>query len=345
MPKFCFVVLLTLLAVSACSSFGRQLTTRNINVVSSSRTSPVALHAVQHLMGQTLIPTHPQRVVVLDPWIVEIPLALGFNVVGVPDPAKTLQGIGLANKHPGIEDIGALLTPNIEKVMVVKPDLILGTKRNREAYSLWSHIAPTILLKIENSGDWKQPFMPAAKALGKTETAKRLVENYNARLTEFKQKMGFRLKKTVVSVVRLMPQTINLLTKGAFSGVIIEDAGLIRPPLQNLDAIATQKKWGSPISYNISSEILAQIDGNVLFIPLFGFKDPTEANNAVHQFMAEPLWSKLKVVKQGKFHVINGFYWQGSSYISANRVLDDLFTYILHPLEETRNKRIKPAKA
>ncbi|WP_375513708.1 hypothetical protein [uncultured Nostoc sp.] len=210
---------------------------------------------------------------------------------------------------------------------------------------LVGHGAGGAILKIENSGDWKQPFMPAAKALGKTETAKRLVDNYNARLTEFKQKMGYRLKKTVVSVVRLIPQTINLLTKGAFSGVLIEDAGLIRPPLQNLDAIATQKKWGSPINYNISSQILAQIDGNVLFIPLFGFKDPTKANNAVHQFMAESLWSKLKVVKQGKFYVINGFYWQGNSYISANRVLDDLFTYILHPLEESRSKRIKRAKA
>ncbi len=61
--------------VSVYSSFGHQLPTRNIGVVSSSRTSPVAFHAVQHLMGQTLIPTHPQRVVVLDPWIVEIPLA------------------------------------------------------------------------------------------------------------------------------------------------------------------------------------------------------------------------------------------------------------------------------
>ncbi len=58
-------------------------------------------------------------------------------MVGVPDAAKTLQGIGLANKHPGIEDIGALLTPNMEKIVAVNPDLILGTMRNREAYNLF----------------------------------------------------------------------------------------------------------------------------------------------------------------------------------------------------------------
>ncbi|MEH2295493.1 iron-siderophore ABC transporter substrate-binding protein [Nostoc sp.] len=330
--KFYFVVLLTLLVISACSSFGRQLPTRDIAVVPSSQTSPVPVHVVQHAMGQTLVPVHPQRVVVIDPWLVEIPLALGVNLVGAPGLASTLQGLGLEDKHPGIKDIGALLTPpNMEKVMTLKPDLILGTMRNQDTYSLWSHIAPTVLLKVESNGDWKQPFMPAAKALGKTETAKRLTDNYNIRIAEFKQKIGSRLKKTFVSVVRLIPETINPLTKGAFSGVIIEDAGLIRPPSQNLDAKATQKKAGNPVGYNISPEVLTQIDGDILFIVRYGFKDPAQSKIAVHQLMGEPLWSKLNVVKQSKVYVVDDFYWLTGSYLSANRVIDDLFTYILHP--------------
>ncbi|WP_375513702.1 ABC transporter substrate-binding protein [uncultured Nostoc sp.] len=339
MPKFCFVVLLTLLVISACSSFGRQLPTRDRAVVPSSQTSPVPVHVVKHAMGQTLVPVHPQRVVVIDPWLVEIPLALGVNLVGAPDPTKTLQGLGLEDKHPGVENIGAVLTPpNMEKVITLKPDLILGTTRNRDTYNLWSHIAPTVLLKVQSNGDWKQPFMPAAKALGKTETAKRLMDNYNARLTEFKQKIGSRLKKTLVSVVRLIPKTINPLSKGAFSGVILEDAGLIRPPSQNLDAKATQKKAGNPVGYNISPEALTQIDGDILFIVRYGFKDPAQSKIAVNQLMAEPLWSKLNVVRQGKVYVVDDYYWLTGSYISANRVIDDLFTYILHPLKETNSK-------
>ncbi|MHC5934692.1 ABC transporter substrate-binding protein [Nostoc sp.] len=337
MPKFCFFVMLTLLVISACSSFSRQLPTRDIGVVPSSQTSP-PVHVVKHAMGQTLVPVHPQRVVVIDPWLVEIPLALGVNLVGAPGLASTLQGLGLEDKHPGIEDIGALLTPpNMEKVITLKPDLILGTIRNRDTYNLWSHIAPTVLLKVQSNGDWKQPFMPAAKALGKTETAKRLIDDYNIRLAEFKQKMGSRLKKTLVSVVRLIPETINPLTKGAFSGVIIEDAGLIRPPSQNLDAKATQKKAGNPVGYNISSEVLTQIDGDILFIVRYGFKDPAQSKIAVHKLMAEPLWSKLNVVRQRKVYVVDDFYWLTGSYLSANRVINDLFTYILHPLEATNS--------
>ncbi|MDF5714317.1 MAG: iron-siderophore ABC transporter substrate-binding protein [Rhizonema sp. NSF051] len=283
-------------------------------------------HVVRHAMGETRVPLHPQRVVVIDPWLVEIPLALGVNLVGAPGLASTLQSLGLEDKHPGIEDIGALLTPpNMEKVITLKPDLILGTTRNRDTYSLWSHIAPTVLVKMRSNGDWKQPFMPLAKALGKTETAKRLINDYNLRLTEFKEKMGSRLQKTIVSVVRLIPQTINPLTKGSFSGVILEDAGLTRPPSQNLDAITTQKKAGNPVGYNISPEVLSQIDGDILFIVRYGFKNPVQAKIAGHQLMNEPLWSKLNVVRHNKVYVVDEFYWLTGSYLSANRVLDDLF--------------------
>ncbi len=49
---------------------------------------------------------------------------------------------------------------------------------------------------------------------------------------------------------------------------------------------------------------------------------------AFQQLQKEPLWSELKVVQQGKVYVV-GQYWLFGSYLSANRVLDDLFKYLL----------------
>ncbi len=329
--KFYLIVPLTLLVVSACSFFNPQLPKRDIGLVSLSQSSPVEVHLVQHAMGQTLVPVHPQRVVVIQRWLVQIPLALGVKVVGAPGLALTLQGLGLDNKQLGIKDIGAAFSPtNLEKVMTLKPDLILGTiDENRDNYSLLSHIAPTVLVKMPNSGDWKESFMPAANALGQTEAAKLIIDKYNARLTEFKEKMGSRFKKIRVSVVQLMPKRIQATTKSSFSGVILEDAGLIRPPSQNLDKIGTKKKEGSPVGYGVSPEVLSQIDGDVLFILRYGFKDPIESKTALRQLIAEPLWSKLNVARQGKIHIVDEFCWLAGSYLSANRVLDDLFTYLV----------------
>ncbi|MEH2270006.1 hypothetical protein CDG77_25465 [Nostoc sp. 'Peltigera membranacea cyanobiont' 213] len=333
MPQFnfYFIVLLTLLVVSACSFFNPQLPKRDISLVSSNQRSPVEVHLVQHAMGQTLVPVHPQRVVVIQEFLVQIPLALGVKLVGAPSPSLTLQGLGSDYQHLGIEDIGAPFSPtNLEKIMTLKPDLILGTiDENRDNYNLLSHIAPTVLVKMRNSADWKEPFISAANALGKTETAKRVIDKYHARLSEFKEKMGSRLKKTQVSVVQLTTRLIRATTKSSFSGVILEDAGLIRPPSQNLDEIGTRKKGGSPVNYRVSPEVLSQIDGDVLFILLHGFKDVSESNSVLHQLMAEPLWSKLNVVRRGKIHIVDEYCWLCGSYLSVNRVLDDLFTYLV----------------
>ena len=43
---------------------------------------------------------------------------------------------------------------------------------------------------------------------------------------------------------------------------------------------------------------------------------------------AIPLWFKLKAVQQGKVYQV-GSYWVGTSPLAANRVIDDLFKFLL----------------
>ncbi len=70
------------------------------------------------------------------------------------------------------------------------------------------------------------------------------------------------------------------------------------------------------------------IDADFLFVVTSNFSNPADSELAFQQLQKEPLWSKLKVVQQGKVHVV-GQYWLFGSYLSANRVLDDLFKYLL----------------
>ena len=163
--------------------------------------------------------------------------------------------------------------------------------------------------------------MLIAQAVGQTDKAEQIVAQYDARVAEFKKKMGAGLKKTIVSVVSLTPQSesINALTKSSYPGIIMDQLGLQRPPSQALD---------NRIGYIISTELLSQIDGDVLFIGTFSFPTPTDAQKAFEQIKTEPLWSSLKVVQQGKVHLI-GRYWIPGSYLTANRVLDDLEKYLL----------------
>ncbi len=290
----------------------------------SSKVSPsVGVRIVKHAMGETQVPAHPQRIVALDAYVLDAILSLGIKPVGAP--RLFLQKKHLEHKAAGIKDIG-WQPNNLEKILVLKPDLLLGSSIfHKDIYPLLSQIAPTVLVKLEKTGDWKQIFALVAETLGKEEVAAKVMTNYAARLAEFKSRMGRRLQHTQVSLLRVATDSISVFTKGAFAGTILEDAGLLRPSLQNLDVEATRRKGGNPIAYSISKELLNHLEGDILFVIKIDIGD---VQSVFRQLKTEPLWSKLKVVQKGKVYEVK-VHWTGTGPIAANRVIDDLFRYFL----------------
>ncbi len=158
------------------------------------------------------------------------------------------------------------------------------------------------------------------------------MQDYTARLNEFKQQMGEALHHTEVSVVRLYPDRINLYLQDSFCGTVLQDAGLPRPSSQAIAADDALRRFGNPIQVSISKEVLAQADGEVMFV--WTGENTPEANQNAQQKLAElkadPLWQRLAAVEQNRvFQVLS--YWIGIGPIAANAILDDLFEYLVEP--------------
>ncbi|MEH1836567.1 MAG: iron-siderophore ABC transporter substrate-binding protein [Nostoc sp.] len=321
--RLSFISLVTLLLVSSCTYPFRESATPH----RSSLEKPISatFRLVKHAMGETLVPVSAQKIVALDPFLAEDALALGVKLLGAPQK-NLLELQPCDDQCLNIKDIGWRPT-NIERITALKPDLILGsTIDNKETYELLSHIAPTVLYKYSFE-EWKDTFIQTANALSKTELAEMVLAKYYARLTQFKAKMGNRLQKTVVSFLSPRPEIMVVFTKKSFSGLILKEAGVARPTSQMSDKEATPGKGGN-IAYNLSRELLEDVDGDVLFV------SPTSTANTTSQkvlqkLRSEPLWSKLKVVQQGKVYLVRD-YWICCGSIAANRVLDDLFKYLLN---------------
>ncbi|GAA6619128.1 iron-siderophore ABC transporter substrate-binding protein [Scytonema sp. NUACC26] len=313
------VGLLALAILSSCTREIHKLTD------SSWNRSAIASSQVAVTMSETEIPLHPQRIVAIHWYAAEVATALGVKLIGLPRGSLIL--FDPQRKLGNIPDVGWPV--NIEKVLALKPDLILGSLGwYKDTQHLWSKIAPTFLDSLSDRGKWKQSFTQLAQVLGKTQEAEEVIARYNARINEFKEKMGSRLKTTKVSVVQITPGTISLLGKKDFSGVIIEDVGLERPKSQNLDEKAALKLGVKPQMYPLSAELLPQMDADFLFVTTSLSKGKTESDRLLKQLTTVPLWSKLKAVQNSKVHVV-GEYWHAGSYLAADRVLDDLFRYLL----------------
>ncbi|WP_375515148.1 iron-siderophore ABC transporter substrate-binding protein [uncultured Nostoc sp.] len=286
--------------------------------------SQADVRIVKHTIGETAVPLHPQRIISLDPQSTEVAISLGVKLFGYPQ-----KEIPASWRRSDAVDIG--LPPNFEKVLSVKPDLIVSINFGfLESYSLWSHIAPTVVYQItKDVAGWKRSFMQLAQALSQAQKAKRIAALYDARIAQFKASMGEKLKQTQVSVVHIFPGRIVIRTENSFSGSILQELGLDRPLSQKPSAVPNFTKiFGNTSWYFISPELLSLIDADVLFVVTSNFSQPDDAKLAIQQLTAQPLWSKLNVVKQGKVHIV-GQYWLIGYYFSANLVLNDLFKYLV----------------
>ena len=308
--QFCSAILIVF-AIAACN---------NNTSIKSNSASIENCRMIQHEMGQTCVPKNPQRIVVLDSVMLENIMALDEKPVGspleyVPSPVKTA----------GITDLGDVTAINLERVLALKPDLILGLADSTVPYSQLSQIAPTVLLNFQHSGEWKEYFAFVGEVLGKSEEVKRVMADYYQRIEEFKQKIGDP-SETTISIVRIYPTQVNLYTKSGFIGTVLEDAGLSRPPSQDLNLEETKKLTGDTIQYTISEEVIDKADGDAVFV-VIGDWD-ANIKDVLTSLKTDPLWSKLEAVEQGKVYEV-GDYWVASGAISANTVLDDLFKYLV----------------
>ncbi|MCQ3978187.1 MAG: hypothetical protein DPW09_32580 [Anaerolineae bacterium] len=284
-----------------------------------SATQATSTRLIQHAMGETEVPANPQRVVTLDMAELDTVLTLGLKPVG----SVTIFGDGvfpdyLQNQTEGIEVVGVIASPNLEKIKALHPDLILGNKIRDEAiYPLLSEIAPTVFAE-QLGAAWQDNFRLYAEALGKQAEAEQIMTAYEQRLANLRTQLGDRADRLEISMVRFIEGgTVRIYHRSSFIGVILDDAGLQRPVSQQLqDEVWTE----------VNKELIADMDGDVIFYGVYG---PPE-DSLLADYQADPLWAHLKAVQNGQVYPVPDDYWYTSvGFTAANRVIDDLEAYLL----------------
>ncbi|MFC5703302.1 stalk domain-containing protein [Cohnella faecalis] len=269
-------------------------------------------------MGQKTLTSVPKRVVVLFNGMVDISLTLGVKPVGAVESwVQTPWYHYLRADMAGVKNLGSELQPNIEAIVALKPDLIIGAKtRHEKILGQLSEIAPTVL--VGQLFEWKSNMDLAAKALNKEDKAASFMNDWNKRVADFKAKVGNRAN-TEVSIVRFYDDNSARIYITGFAGSILEELGLKRPKSQQ-----------SPDKVFVdlaSQEQIPLIDGDIIF-------DITSSNHGGDEFKTQdewqknPLWSNLKAVKNGKYYKVNDITWSMSGGATAAKMmLDDLFFY------------------
>jgi ABC-type Fe3+-hydroxamate transport system substrate-binding protein len=167
--------------------------------------------------------------------------------------------------------------------------------------------------------DWKTNMEIAAQALNKEDQAAAFMVDWNKRVADFKSKMGSRLN-TEVSIVRFQPDGSARFYVTGFAGTIMKELGLARPKAQQVE--------GKVVVGLSSKEQIPMLDGDVIFDLTSDWAGDEKSFKSQQDWTANPLWSNLKGVKNGKYYKVNDVTWNMSGGATAAKMMmDDLYFY------------------
>lgn len=281
----------------------------------------VTSYTVEHAMGTTEIAKTPEKVVILTNEGTEALLAMGVKPIGA---VKSWLGDPwyehIQDQMEGVQVVGVESEINLEAIAALQPDLIIGNKmRQEEHYDSLSAIAPTVFSDALR-GDWKLNFELYSKALNLEEKGKEVISAFDQRIEEMKTELGDQVN-TEISVVRFMASDIRIYYNDTFSGVIFKQIGFKRPPAQDKEEFAAK---------GVTKERIPEMEGDILFYFAYETGDG-DASKIEDEWVKDPLWNNLEVVKAGKAHKVSDAIWNtAGGVIAANLLLDDLEKFFLN---------------
>ncbi|PDY46091.1 iron(III) dicitrate-binding protein [Bacillus pseudomycoides] len=280
-------------------------------------------YVIKHAMGETTIKRIPKRVVVLTNEGAEALLAVGVTPVGSTKPRAGEEWYPhLAKELKDTKVVGTERDVNLEAIMKLKPDLIIGNKmRHEKVYEQLKEIAPTVYSETLR-GDWKENFTLYTKAVNKEKEGQKALDDYKKRIEAIKEKLGDKIVSKV-SIIRFVPGDVRIYQKNSFSGVVLQDIGFKRPPLQDKDDFAIK---------GVTKEQIPNMDGDYLFY-FTSDKDANknnEGNTIAKEWTEDPLFKQLQASKNNKVFEVDEVIWNTAGGIkAANLMLDDIEKYFL----------------
>lgn len=316
---------LVILSSQGCEQIKKEEASQDSQTVQNSQElktfpalkEPITIH---HALGDTVLKNRPQRVAVLDMNEADFLDQLGVPIAGmVKDFVPSF--LTKYKDDSNVEDLGAIVQPNIERVHALKPDLILITPLQASNYQELTQIAPTLHFDInyQNSeqghlGQVKDHLLTLGRIFAKESLAEQKVKDLDDKVARVHQLIKDRPEKALV-ILHNNGSFNNFGVKSRY-GFIFDDLG-VKPASQE----ANTSLHGDPIS----SEFIQQADPDIIYIV-----DRTavmeQRTTLTLEEISNPLLRHTKAWRSGRVILVNAEAWyiMAASPHSIDIIIDDV---------------------
>ncbi|OME87826.1 iron-uptake system-binding protein [Paenibacillus sp. FSL A5-0031] len=248
---------------------------------------------IEYLGEKYIVPQHVEQIVITGAMeAMEDAVVLDVHPVGA---------ISIGGKFPEMfasvtgqsESIGEKIQPNFEKILQLKPDVILGsTKFQDDVLVKLQKIAPTILVS-HISTNWESNLKLMAELTGKQAEAEAVLSKYQTDTEAIKASLKEKLQGKKVAALRIRGAQVYVYPKDVFlNPVLYTEIGLEVPEQVNL--AKTQEA--------ISVEQLAEMNPDYLFMQ-FSMSENEDAQKAFEDLKKNPIIQNINAFKNNHVYV------------------------------------------
>lgn len=236
----------------------------------------------------------PERVIVLDWDLLEQILTLDVIPIGATEIEGYNQWVTYPFAPHSIEEVGTRAEPNLEKIALLKPDIILASSSQQDLLPVLETIAPVIYLpnfsRQDNAADVAlSHFMTLAKLFNRQSLAQHKIAEMDAKFDLLKAKLQRAfITLPEVEVIRFSTLTsVFFYTENSTTNYVLKKLGLISAITLPAQA------WG--IDQRRMNELQHITQGYVLY--MLPFPDEKKIRKSA-------LWQAMPFVRNGHFHSV-----------------------------------------
>ncbi|GAA0316861.1 iron-hydroxamate ABC transporter substrate-binding protein [Bacillus carboniphilus] len=279
-------LLLVALVLSACGATADQGTSGDSSSDTKTESETITYESEN---GPVEVPADPQRVVVLSTFAGNV-LALDVPVVGVDSWSKM-------NPRYELEGVEEVTDENLEKIIELDPDLIIGLSTMKNVDKL-KEIAPVVTFTYGKL-DYLTQHLEIGKLLNKEEEAQNWIDDFKERAAaageDIKAKIG---EDATVTVIENFDKELYVFGDNWARGteILYQEMKLNMPEKVKETAL-------EPGYYTLSLEVLPEFVGDYLIV--------SKAEEKESSFMETETFKNIPAVKNGNTYVVDSkeFYF------------------------------------
>ncbi len=280
---------------------------------------------IQDAMNRLVVITRqPEKIVSIAPSITEILFSInaGDLVVGVDDYSNYPPIVNQLVQEGKIEKVGGFADISIEKVLLLNPDIVIGTTgvQYKVLYKLSQTGLTTLSLKTESISDIFADILIIGKITGHTEDAINLVEELKNNITSLYLRITQETNTTPTIAYIVWIDPIYAAGGTCWFNDIIELSGGVNA-LGNITQEWPAISWEQIIEANPDIILVSEYAG--------GF---TNASQVINWLEQQPGGQELTAVKTNNVYMLHGELNDIASRPGPRiHILQEALSLIMHP--------------